>query len=113
MRRDQGPIPGALTKDIQDQLTAAQAMRTDGRYDQAIAAYQSIQTRNARLTTVNLVLAGTYRDKARGETNAAARRTLLERAVAAYDALLKEDAEHDIAATERTATLAELNAVTR
>jgi hypothetical protein len=113
MRRDPGPIPGALTKDIQDQLTAAQAMRTDGRYDQAIAAYQSIQTRNARLTAVNFVLAGAYRDKARAETNAASRRTLLERAVAAYDTLLEEDAENETAAAERTATLAELNAVTR
>jgi hypothetical protein len=113
MRRDPGPVPGALTKDIQDQLTAAQTMRDDGRYDQAIAAYQSIQTRNARLTAVNFVLAGTYRDKARGEANAAARRALLERAVAAYDALLKDDAANERATSERTATLAELNAVTR
>lgn len=113
MRRDPGPIPGALSKDIQDELTAAQAMRTGGRYDQAIAAYQSIQARNARLTAVNFVLAGAYRDKARSEANAAARRTLLERAVAAYDTLLKEDAANERAATERTATLAELNAVTR
>jgi hypothetical protein len=113
MRRDPGPMPGALTRDIQDELAAAQTLRDEGRYDQAIAAYQSIQKDNARLTAVNLVLAGAYRDKARSETNAAARRALLERAVAAYDALLKEDAAHERAATERTATLAELNAVTR
>lgn len=113
MRRDPGPLPGALTKDIQDQLTAAQAMRSQGQYDQAIAAYQSIQTRNARLTAVNLVLAGAYRDKARSESNGAARRALLEKAVAAYDALLKEDADHERASAERAATLADLNAVIR
>jgi hypothetical protein len=110
MRRDPGPLPGALVKDIQDQLIAAEEMRTKGQYDQAIAAYQSIQTRNARLTTVNLVLAGAYREKARSETSGAARRALLEKAVAAYDALLKEDAGHERASAERAATLADLNA---
>ncbi len=113
MRRDPGPLPGALDKDIQDQLVAAQAMRTGGRYDQAIAAYQSIQKSNARLTSVNLVLAGAYRDKARAEATAAARRPLLERAVAAYDALLKDEPGNERATAERAATLADLNAVTR
>lgn len=113
MRRDPGPLPGALVKDIQDQLIAAEEMRTQGRYDQAIAAYQSIQSRNARLTTVNLVLAGAYRDKARSEANGPARRALLEKAVAAYDALLKEETGHERASAERAAALAELNAVTR
>jgi tetratricopeptide (TPR) repeat protein len=112
MRRDPGPMPGALDKNISAQLVAAQALRADGRYDQAIATYQSIQKNNGRLTSVNLVLAGAYRDKARAEANAAARRTLLERAVAAYDALLKEDPGHARATAEREATLADLG-VTR
>jgi tetratricopeptide (TPR) repeat protein len=113
LRRDPGPIPGALADDIQEQLTAAQALRAQGRYDQAIAAYQAIQSRNAKLTAVNLVLAAAYRDKARAETTTPARRALLERAVGAYDALLKEDAGHERAAQERAATLADLNALTR
>ena len=113
MRRDPGPLPGALSKDIQDQLVAAQALRTDRRYDQAIAAYQSIQKNNGRLTSVNLVLAGAYRDKARADANAATRRTLLERAVAAYDALLEEEPGHERATAERAATLADLNTATR
>jgi tetratricopeptide (TPR) repeat protein len=108
MRRDPGPIPGALVKDIQDQLAAAQALRDAGRYDQAIAAYQSIHRRNGRLSAVNLVLADVYRARAKQESDAAARRALLEKAVAAYDALLQDDSGHERATTERAATLAEL-----
>jgi len=113
MRRDPGPLPGALVKDIQDQLTAAQALSKEGRHDQAIAAYQSIQKGNARLTTVNLVLAGAYREKARTEPNAAARRALLEKAIAAYDELLKDESGNERATVERAATVADLNGVTR
>jgi tetratricopeptide (TPR) repeat protein len=108
LRRDPGPIPGALADDIQEQLTEAHALRDAGRYDQAIAAYQAIQSRNAKLTSVNLVLADAYRARAKQEANAAARRALLEKAVAAYDALLKDEADHQRATTERAAALAEL-----
>jgi hypothetical protein len=108
LRRDPGPIPGALAEDIQDQLTEAHALRDAGRYDQAIAAYQAIQSRNAKLTSVNLVIADAYRARAKQEANAAARRALLEKAVAAYDALLADEADHQYATTERAATLAEL-----
>ena len=38
LRRDPGPIPGALARDIQDQLSAANALRDEGRFEQAIAA---------------------------------------------------------------------------
>jgi hypothetical protein len=108
LRRDPGPIPGALAEDIQNQLTEAHALRDAGRYDQAIAAYQAIQSRNAKLTSVNLVVADAYRARAKQEPNAAARRALLEKAVAAYDALLKDEADHENATRERAATLAEL-----
>jgi hypothetical protein len=100
MRRDPGPLPGALVKDIQDQLEAANALRDGGRLDQAIAAYQSIQSKNPRLTTLNLVLAGTYREKADRETDVAARVALLEKAAAAYADLLKDDAANESAKTE-------------
>jgi hypothetical protein len=83
MRRDPGPIPGALVKDIQEQLTAAHALRDQGRYDQALSAYQSIQSKNPRLTAINLVIAGVYRQKAEQERDGAARQALLERASAA------------------------------
>jgi len=108
LRRDPGPIPGALVKDIQDQLVAANALRDEGRFDQAIAAYQSIQSRNPKLTTLNLVLAGTYRDKAERETAPAARVALLEKAVAAYADLLRDDAANERAKTEMAAVSAHL-----
>jgi hypothetical protein len=108
LRRDPGPIPGALARDIQDQLSAANAMRDQGRFDQAIAAYQSIQARNPKLTTVNLVLAGTYRQKAEGETDASARVALLEKASAAYAELLTDDAVNERARTEMAAVNARL-----
>jgi hypothetical protein len=83
MRRDPGPVPGALVKDIQEQLAAAHALRDRGRYDQALSAYQSIQTRNPRLTAINLVIAGVFRQQAEQERDAAARQALLDRAGAA------------------------------
>src|SRR5678816_1792227 len=84
LQRDPGPMPGALSKTITDELASADALRNAGRYDEAIAAYQAIQSKNARLTTVGLVLATLYRDKAVQEKDAAARQALLGRAIAAY-----------------------------
>src|SRR5512132_281424 len=53
LQRDPRPMPGALTKTIGEDVAAAEALRKAGKYDEAIAAYQSIQSKNARLTTVN------------------------------------------------------------
>jgi tetratricopeptide (TPR) repeat protein len=91
LQRDPGPMPGALSKTITDELATADALRNAGRYDDAIAAYQAIQSKNARLTTVGLVLATLYRDKAVQEKDAAARQALLARAIAAYTDFLKGD----------------------
>jgi tetratricopeptide (TPR) repeat protein len=91
LARDPGPIPGALVKDIQQELDAAAALRKQGRYDQAISAYQVIQAKNAKLTSVNLVLAGLYREKAQQEKDKAAREGLLDRAIAAYTDILKDE----------------------
>jgi tetratricopeptide (TPR) repeat protein len=109
LRPDPGPIPGALVKDIQEQLEAAKALRDAGRYDQALAAYQSIYSRNSKLTNVNLVIAGVYRQKAEQERDTPARRALLERASAAYDEVLKTDADNDHAKSELEAVRASLN----
>ena len=73
LRRDPGPMPGALVKDIQEQLDEAKALRDEGRYDQALAAYESIHAKNPKLTSVNLVIAAVYRQKAEQERDAAAR----------------------------------------
>jgi hypothetical protein len=109
LRRDPGPVAGALVKDIQKLLDEATALRDDGRLDQAIVAFQSIQAKNQKLTSVNLVLASVYRQKAEQERDAAARQALLERASAAYGEVLKTEADHDYAKTELAAVQAALN----
>jgi tetratricopeptide (TPR) repeat protein len=91
LQRDPGPMPGALTKTIGEDIGAAEALRKAGKYDEAIAAYQSIQSKNARLTTVNLMLATLYREKAEHEKDAAAKQALLARAIAAYTDVLRSD----------------------
>ena len=91
LQRDPGPMPGALSKTITDELAAAEALRSAGRYDEAITAYQAIQSKNARLTTVGLVVATLYREKAEKEKDATARQALLARAIAAYTDFLKSD----------------------
>jgi len=91
LQRDPGPMPGALAKSIGDDVSGAEALRKAGRYDDAIAAYQSIQAKNARLTSVSLMLATLYREKAQQEKDSAARQALLARAIAAYGDMLKSD----------------------
>ena len=91
LQRDPGPMPGALSKTISEDIAAAEALRLAGRYDDAIAAYQSIQSKNARLTSVNLMLATLYREKAAQEKDAVAKQALLGRAMTEYSDLLKSD----------------------
>jgi tetratricopeptide (TPR) repeat protein len=91
LQRDPGPMPGALAKTISEDVAAADALRKAGRYDEAIAAFQSIQSKNARLTAVNLMLATLYREKASQEKDATAKQALLNRAIGAYTDLLKAD----------------------
>jgi tetratricopeptide (TPR) repeat protein len=91
LQRDPGPMPGALAKSIGDDVNAAEALRKAGRYDDAMAAYQAIQSKNARLTSVNLMLATLYREKALHEKDSAARQALLGRAITAYGEMLKSD----------------------
>jgi hypothetical protein len=107
LMRDPGPIPGALDKKIEEQLKDANALRDQGRFDQAIMAYQDIRIKNPKLTAVNLVLAETYRLKAAQEKDPAARRALLDIAVNTYGELLKSDAENEHAKREIELTRAE------
>jgi tetratricopeptide (TPR) repeat protein len=91
LQRDPGPMPGALSKTITEEVAAAETLRSGGRYDEAISAYQSIQSKNPRLTTISLMVATLYREKAAQEKDAAARQALLGRAIAAYNEFLKGD----------------------
>ena len=101
LARDPGPVPGALATNIQGQLDAANALRDQGRFDQAIAAYQEIRTKNPKLTHVSLVMGDVYRTRASKETEPAARRAFLDQAIASYDDVLKTDAEHARARASR------------
>lgn len=86
LRRDPGPPAGALSKSILDDIAAANGLRDEGRLDDALAAYEAIQTRNPKLTAVHLVMADVYRRKADETSDPAARSALLARASAAETA---------------------------
>ena len=94
LQRTPEVIPGALSKDIEQQIASAGALRNEGRYDQAISAYQSIQAKNPKLTALNLVLADVFRKKAEREQDDAARRALYDRAIASYAEVLKGEGDH-------------------
>jgi hypothetical protein len=91
LQRDPGPMPGALAKTIGEDVSSAEALHKAGKLDEAIATYQSIQSKNARLTTVNLVLASLYREKAEQEKNPAAKQALLIRAADADSEFKKSE----------------------
>jgi tetratricopeptide (TPR) repeat protein len=91
LQRDPGPPPGSLSRTIAEDIAAAETLRKAGRYDDAISAYQAIQAKNNMLTSVNLMLATLYREKAQQEKDAAAREALLTRAIGAYNEMLKAD----------------------
>lgn len=109
LQRDPGPIPGALVKDITQQIDAAVALRDQRRYDDAIAAFETIRSRNEKLSSVHLALAGVYRLKAEAEPSVPERRALLERAAASYGELLKIEAENPRATMELAAVQATLS----
>jgi len=107
LARDLGPIPGALTKNVQQQLAAANALRDKGQLDQAIAAYETIRDQNPKLTAVNLVMGSVYRRKAALESDPAARRALFDRAIASYTTMLTDDTSSERAKTEIESTRTE------
>jgi hypothetical protein len=92
--------PAALTKEVQAELKAADDLRNAKQYDQAIAAYQNIKAKNPNLTMINMVIGGTYRQKAAEEKDKAARAPLYEQAIAAYQEVLKADAANERAQIE-------------
>jgi len=93
LQRDPGPMPGALVKTIGEDVAAAETLHKAGKLDEAIAAYQSIQSKNTRLTSVNLVLASLYREKAEQEKNPAAKQALLNRAADADNEFKKSESK--------------------
>jgi hypothetical protein len=109
MARDLGPIPNALDKSIAQQVIDANTMRDQGRFDQAITAYQEIRAKNPSLTSIHLVMGDTYRRKAAQERDPSARSALLQQAITSYSDLLKMDATNERARTEIESTRAEVS----
>ena len=92
IQRTPVPIPGALPGDIAELVSAADALRAQGRYDQAIAAYQAIQAKNPKVSSLNVVLGDIYRQQAAREQDQTARQALYARAIQSYSEAVKGDA---------------------
>ena len=97
LARDPGPVPNALEQNVQQRLKEAATLRDAGQLDQALTAYQDIYAKNPRLTSVNLVLADVYQRKAEQAADVAAKQSLLNRAIDAYNEVLKSDASNESA----------------
>ena len=87
--RKNGPSPTAplgnvTARDLQAQLTAADALFNQQKWDEAIAAYRAILTKTPALSAINLQLAASYRQK-KDYPNAAA----------SYEALLAAEPAND------------------
>lgn len=107
LTREPGTTTGALPSNIQAQIAAANMLRDQGRIDQAIGAYQEIRAKQPTLTSLNLVIAASYRRKAALEPDSAARRAALERAIECYTEMLKTDPDNAHATAELASTRAE------
>ncbi len=94
LSRTIAPPPSAVSRQIDADLSAASSLRAEGRYEQAIAAYQEILEKNPTLTSVQLVIGDAWRQKAARES-AQARTASLEKAAAAFEVALKADPESD------------------
>jgi tetratricopeptide (TPR) repeat protein len=113
LARDPGPVPGALDKNVIQSVSAANALRDRGQYDQALAAYQQIREQNPKLTSVAFVVASVYRKQAASEADPAARRALLDRAMSTYNQLVTDETLTARAKLELESTRSELQALPR
>ncbi|MGE0444863.1 MAG: carboxypeptidase regulatory-like domain-containing protein [Vicinamibacterales bacterium] len=104
LQRAPVPIPGALVDDIGEKIAGARRWRTEGRLDRALEAYLELREQNPRLTSLNLVIAGVYRQQAQATADATAKRALMQRALQTYADLLQADAANDRARLELGAT---------
>ncbi len=75
---------GAMAKDLQADLTAADALWNAQQWDQAIAAYRAILAKAPALSVINLQIAAAYRNKKE-----------YDNAIAAYNDLLKADPNNE------------------
>jgi predicted TPR repeat methyltransferase len=79
-----GAMAGISAKDIQSDLSAADALFNQKRWDEAIAAYRQLVNRTPALSVVNLQIAAAHRNKKDYDA-----------AIAAYNALLAVDPDNE------------------
>lgn len=79
-----GAMAGISAKDIQSELTAADALFNQKRWDEAITAYRAVMSRTPALSVINLQIAAAHRNKKD-----------YDGAVAAYTALLAVDPNNE------------------
>ena len=82
-----GAMAGISAKDLQADLTAADALFNQQKWDEAITAYRAIMSRTPALSVINLQIATAYRKKKD-----------FDGAIAAYNSLLHIDPENEKAA---------------
>jgi tetratricopeptide (TPR) repeat protein len=82
-----GAMAGIAAKDLQAELTAADSLFNEKRWDEAVAAYRVIMARAPALSVINLQIAAAYRSKKDYDA-----------AIAAYNALLGIDPNNEKAA---------------
>jgi tetratricopeptide (TPR) repeat protein len=75
-----GPLGNVSARDLQGDLTAADALFAQKRWDEAVSAYRAILSRTPTLSAINLQIAAAYR--AKGDSDAA---------ITAYRDLLRVD----------------------
>jgi len=79
--------PGSLPADILLRVDAASALRNEGDFEAATAAFEELRAALPELTMLNMVLGGIYRQRAALENNASAQQALLLEALDAYGAI--------------------------
>ena len=97
LARDPGPVPNSLERNVQQRLQEAASLRDAGQLDQALATYQDIYAKNPKLTSVNLVMADVYQRKAAQASEGPSRQAMIDRAVEAYNEVLKTDSGNESA----------------
>ncbi|MFN7915824.1 MAG: tetratricopeptide repeat protein [Vicinamibacterales bacterium] len=91
-----GALGGIMSKDLQADLAAADALYNQKKWDDAIAAYKAVLNKAPVITTINLQLGAAYRNKKDYES-----------ALAAYNDLLKAEPGNDRAKIEIAMTALE------
>ena len=72
-----GPLGNVVARDLQTELTAADAFFNQKRWNDAVAAYRAILTKTPSLTAINLQIAAAHRGKGNFDAAIAAYRDLL------------------------------------